>query len=99
MPLPRYGQVQNPVHNQEADSGNGSAEGRSSLPGYGVIPPSDVALYANGNAEGHSPLPGFGVSPKNSSSLLTPQAAKRIALYWHNGRSLGHTVRCATLGQ
>src|SRR5712692_7327991 len=24
---------------------------------------------------------------------------KRIALYWHNGRGLGHTVRCATLGQ
>src|SRR5450759_3858903 len=24
---------------------------------------------------------------------------KRIALYWHNGRSLGHTVRSATLGQ
>ncbi len=24
---------------------------------------------------------------------------RRIALYWHNGRSLGHTVRCATLGQ
>jgi predicted glycosyltransferase len=23
----------------------------------------------------------------------------RIALYWHNGRSLGHTVRCATIGQ
>ncbi len=23
----------------------------------------------------------------------------RISLYWHNGRSLGHTVRCATLGQ
>jgi len=23
----------------------------------------------------------------------------RIALYWHNGRGLGHTVRCATLGQ
>jgi predicted glycosyltransferase len=23
----------------------------------------------------------------------------RIVLYWHNGRSLGHTVRCATLGQ
>ncbi len=23
----------------------------------------------------------------------------RFALYWHNGRSLGHTVRCATLGQ
>jgi len=23
----------------------------------------------------------------------------KIALYWHNGRSLGHTVRCATLGQ
>jgi predicted glycosyltransferase len=26
-------------------------------------------------------------------------SGKRIALYWHNGRSLGHTVRCATLGQ
>jgi predicted glycosyltransferase len=26
---------------------------------------------------------------------LTP----RIALYWHNGRSLGHTVRSATLGE
>ncbi|MGH2496371.1 MAG: glycosyltransferase family protein [Ktedonobacteraceae bacterium] len=24
---------------------------------------------------------------------------KRIALYWHNGRSLGHTIRSATLGQ
>ncbi len=24
---------------------------------------------------------------------------KRIALYWHNGRSLGHIVRSATLGQ
>ncbi|HEV2579983.1 MAG TPA: glycosyltransferase [Ktedonobacteraceae bacterium] len=24
---------------------------------------------------------------------------QRIALYWHNGRSLGHTVRSATLGQ
>ena len=24
---------------------------------------------------------------------------KRIALYWHNGRSLGHTARSATLGQ
>ena len=24
---------------------------------------------------------------------------KRIALYWHNGRSLGHTVRSAVLGQ
>jgi predicted glycosyltransferase len=24
---------------------------------------------------------------------------KKIALYWHNGRSLGHTIRCATLGQ
>jgi predicted glycosyltransferase len=25
--------------------------------------------------------------------------AKRIAMYWHNGRSLGHTIRSATLGQ
>ncbi len=24
---------------------------------------------------------------------------RRIALYWHNGRSLGHTIRSATLGQ
>ena len=24
---------------------------------------------------------------------------RRIVLYWHNGRSLGHTARCATLGQ
>src|SRR5436309_705421 len=123
MPLPRSGQVQNLVHNQEADSGNGSAEGRSPLPGFGV-PHSAVALYANGSAEGRSPLPGFGVSPTSISALYTngsaegrsplpgfgvspknslffspPQAAKRIAIYWHNGRSLGHTVRCATLGQ
>src|SRR6266516_1205686 len=51
---------------------------------------------------GRNPLPGFGVSPKTSFSLFSPpQAAnlRRIALYWHNGRSLGHTVRCATLGQ
>jgi predicted glycosyltransferase len=53
-----------------------------------------------GSAEGRSPLPGFGVSPKNSFSLVSPQAKQeKIALYWHNGRSLGHTVRCATLGQ
>ena len=25
--------------------------------------------------------------------------SKRIALYWYNGRGLGHTVRNATLGQ
>ena len=25
--------------------------------------------------------------------------ANRIAIYWHNGRSLGHTVRCMALGQ
>jgi len=24
---------------------------------------------------------------------------QRIAIYWHNGRSLGHTVRCLALGQ
>ena len=53
----------------------------------------------NRSAEGRSPLPGFGVSPKNSLFFSQPAAAKRIALYWHNGRSLGHTVRCATLGQ
>jgi predicted glycosyltransferase len=62
------------VHNQQANSESGSAQGRS-------------------------PLPGFGVSPKNSLFFSQPQAAKRIALYWHNGRSLGHTVRSATLGQ
>src|SRR5437588_8706703 len=27
------------------------------------------------------------------------ELTKRIALYWHNGRSLGHTLRSATLGQ
>lgn len=27
------------------------------------------------------------------------ELTRRIALYWHNGRSLGHTVRSATLGQ
>lgn len=26
------------------------------------------------------------------------EVTKRIALYWHNGRSLGHTMRSATLG-
>jgi predicted glycosyltransferase len=41
------------------------------------------------------------MSPQNITFDLPPQAAsqKRIALYWHNGRSLGHTVRSATLGQ
>ena len=48
---------------------------------------------------GPGPLPGFGVSPKNPLFFSPPQVAKRIALYWHNGRSLGHTVRSATLGQ
>jgi len=68
---------------------------RSPLPGFGVSPTSFES------AEGRSPLPGCGVSPQNSSFSLQPQAASqpRIALYWHNGRSLGHTVRCATLGQ
>jgi predicted glycosyltransferase len=50
---------------------------------------------------GRSPLPGCGVSPQDSLVDSPPQAASqpKIALYWHNGRSLGHTVRCATLGQ
>jgi predicted glycosyltransferase len=39
------------------------------------------------------------VSPQIFSYTSPPQAAKRIAIYWHNGRSLGHTVRSATLGQ
>ncbi len=72
------------------------------LPGCGMSPTFLSAFCANGSAEGRSPLPGFGVSPKTSFSLFSPpQAAslQRIALYWHNGRSLGHTVRCATLGQ
>src|SRR5215467_10551942 len=57
--------------------------------------------FGNGSAEGDSPLPGCGVSPQNIAFDSQPQAAshKRIALYWHNGRSLGHTVRSATLGQ
>jgi predicted glycosyltransferase len=50
---------------------------------------------------GRSPLPGSGVSPQEFLVDSLPQAASqpRIALYWHNGRSLGHTVRSATLGQ
>jgi predicted glycosyltransferase len=40
-----------------------------------------------------------GGPPQNSLFFSPPQVAKRIALYWHNGRSLGHTVRSATLGQ
>jgi len=64
------------VHNQEANSGNGSAEGRSLLPGCGVSP--QIFSY---------------------SSQLQAASLRRIGLYWHNGRSLGHTVRCATLGQ
>jgi predicted glycosyltransferase len=89
------------VHNQEADSGNGSAEGRSPLSGFGELPAPLSTFYANGSAEGRSLLPGCGVSPQIFSYSSSPQAAsqRRIALYWHNGRSLGHTVRCATLGQ
>src|SRR5690348_15817349 len=71
----------------------------SPLPGGEVSPTSSSTLYTNGSADGRGHLPGFGVSPKNSLFFSPPQAAKRIALYWHNGRSLGHTVRCATLGQ
>jgi predicted glycosyltransferase len=83
-----------------AYSTDGSAEGRSPLPEFGVSSPADSALYANGSAEGRSPLPGCGVSPQIFTYSSLPQAASqpRIALYWHNGRSLGHTVRCATLG-
>jgi predicted glycosyltransferase len=73
----------------------------SPLPECGMSPKSLSTVYTNGSAEGRSPLPWCGVSPQNSSFSLQPQAASqpRIALYWHNGRSLGHTVRCATLGQ
>lgn len=55
----------------------------------------------NGSAEDRSPLPRCGVSPQNIFYDSTPQASshKRIVLYWHNGRSLGHTVRSAALGQ
>jgi predicted glycosyltransferase len=50
---------------------------------------------------GRSPLPGCGMPPKDFLIDSPPQAASqsRIALYWHNGRSLGHTVRSATLAQ
>ncbi|MGZ3616594.1 MAG: hypothetical protein ACXWOL_06965, partial [Ktedonobacteraceae bacterium] len=55
----------------------------------------------NWECRGRSPLTGCGVSPQESLVDLPPQAASqpKIALYWHNGRSLGHTVRSATLGQ
>lgn len=44
---------------------------------------------------------GEGRGQRCQDTFQVPQAASqpRIALYWHNGRSLGHTVRCATLGQ
>jgi predicted glycosyltransferase len=87
------------VHNQKTDSGNRSAEGSNPLLGCGLSPTSISTFNADGSAEGSSPLPGFGVSPKNTLFFSPPQAAKRIALYWHNGRSLGHTARSATLGQ
>ena len=73
--------------------------GRNFLPRFGISPNSYSTFYTDGSAEGRSPLPGFGVSPKSSLFFSPPQVAKRIALYWHNGRSLGHTVRSATLGQ
>ena len=85
------------MHNQEKE--NWECRGRSPLPGFGMSPTSNSAYYTEGSAEDRSPLPGFGVSPKNSLFFSPPQVEKRIALYWHNGRSLGHTVRSATLGQ
>jgi predicted glycosyltransferase len=67
------------------------------------------SLMTGWECRGRTPLPGFGAaslgglhSPKTSFSLFSqaqPASLRRIALYWHNGRSLGHTVRCATLGQ
>gem|GEM_PF-1184938 len=71
------------------------------LPGFMVSPTSFSTHCTEGSAECHSPLPGCGVSPQIFTNSSPPQAASqpRIALYWHNGRSLGHTVRCATLGQ
>jgi predicted glycosyltransferase len=38
------------------------------------------------------------VKPYSVGAGLAP-ALERFALYWHNGRSLGHTIRSATLGQ
>ncbi len=103
-PLPGFGVPPSVV----ALYANGSAEGVSLLPEFGMSPTSFSTLYTNGSAEGRSPLPGFGVSPKNTlffsppPNVLTerqldaqqrcqdafqvPQAAKRIAIYWHNGR-------------
>jgi predicted glycosyltransferase len=74
---------------------------RSPLSRFAVSSTSNSAYYAEGSAEGRSPLPGCGVSPQKSFYDSQPAAAshKRITLYWHNGRSLGHTARCATLGQ
>src|SRR6266496_4296716 len=36
---------------------------------------------------------------KLDAAASSADCLSKIALYWHNGRSLGHTVRCATLGQ
>ncbi len=55
----------------------------------------------NWECRGRSPLPRCEVPPQESLVDSPPKAVNqpRIAIYWHNGRSLGHTVRCATLGQ
>ncbi len=88
------------VHNQEIgpEKKNWECRGRSPLPGCGVSPQNSFL---------DSPPPcvlterQLAAQQRCQDAFQVPQAAsqKRIALYWHNGRSLGHTVRCATLGQ
>jgi predicted glycosyltransferase len=93
------------VHNHKTDYGKGSAEGRSPLPGFGArasggcnsgLPKNSLFFSQPPNVLTERQLD---AQQRCQDAFQVPQAAKRIALYWHNGRSLGHTVRCATLGQ
>jgi predicted glycosyltransferase len=70
--------------------------GRSPLPGFGVSPKNSLFFSPPPNVLTERQL---AAQQRWQDAFQVPQAAKRIALYWHNGRSLGHTVRCATLGQ
>ena len=89
------------MHNQEIDheKENWECRGRSPLPGFGVSPTSNSAYYAKGVQRAAALCRGLGCPHKTPYSFRRRRRQKRIALYWHNGRSLGHTVRSATLGQ
>ncbi len=77
----------------------GSAGGATFCRDLEYLLTSNSTLLHRRECRGPQPSAGVWGVPKNSLFFSPPQVAKRIALYWHNGRSLGHTVRSATLGQ